>query len=52
MRSKTSAALVGIGMGMGSAILYHNLKNGNMKKMVRKMNSMKTKAIDDLENMM
>ena len=27
-------------------------KNGNMKKLVRKMNSAKTKAISDLENMM
>ena len=51
MKSKMSTALVGLGMGMGGAMLYHNLKNGNMKKMVRKMNSAKTKAIDDLENM-
>ena len=45
-------ALLGIGMGVGSAALYQNIKNGNVKKMVRKMNSAKTKAIDDLENMM
>ena len=52
MKSKMGMALMGIGMGVGSAALYHNIKNGNMKKWVRKMNSAKTKAIDDLENMM
>ena len=31
--------------------ILKNIKNGNMKKWVRKMNSNKTKAIDDLENM-
>lgn len=45
-------ALMGIGIGAGSAALYQNIKNGNVKKLVRKMNSAKTKAIDDLENMM
>lgn len=44
-------ALMGLGIGVGSAALYHNVKNGNMKKMVRKMNSAKTKAVNDLENM-
>ena len=52
MKSKAGMALLGMGIGVGSAALYHNLKNGNIKKMVRKMNSAKTKAIDDLENMM
>lgn len=51
MKSKTGMAFTMMGIGMGSAILYHNIKNGNMKKWVRKMNSSKTKAIDDLENM-
>lgn len=51
MKSKVGMALMGIGIGVGSAALYKNVKNGNMKKMVRKMNSAKTKAIDDLENM-
>lgn len=44
-------ALVGLGIGVGSAALYQNIKNGNMKKWVRKMNSAKTKAVQDLENM-
>jgi len=52
MKSRMGMALLGIGMGVGSAALYQNIKNGNVKKMVRKMNSAKTKAIDDLENMM
>lgn len=52
MRSNMSNLLVGMGMGIGGAVLYQNLKNGNVKKAVRKMNSAKTKAIDDLEDMM
>ena len=52
MKSKTGMALMGIGIGVGSAALYTNIKNGNMKKMVRKMNSAKTKAVSNLENMM
>lgn len=52
MRSKTGMALMAMGIGVGSAALYQNLKNGNIKRMVRRMNSAKTKAIDDLENMM
>ena len=51
MKSKTTMALVGLGIGVGSAALYQNVKNGNMKKWVRKMNSAKTKAVEDLENM-
>lgn len=51
MKSKMGMALIGLGMGVGSAALYQNIKNGNMKKWVRKMNSAKTKAIEDLENM-
>lgn len=51
MKSKMGMALMGLGIGVGSAALYHNVKNGNMKKMVRKMNSAKTKAVNDLENM-
>lgn len=52
MKSNMSNFLVGMGMGIGGAVLYHNIKNGNMKKAVKKMNSAKTKAIDDLEDMM
>ena len=51
MKSKAGMALMGLGIGVGSAALYQNIKNGNIRKMVRKMNSAKTKAIDNLENM-
>ena len=51
MKSKMGMTLMGLGIGVGSVTVYHNIKNGNMKKMVRKMNSAKTKAIDNLENM-
>ena len=37
MKSKMGMALMGLGIGVGSAALYHNVKNGNMKKWVRKM---------------
>ena len=52
MKSRMGNLVMGMGIGVGSAALYKNLKNGNMKKWVRKMNSAKTKAIDDLEDMM
>lgn len=52
MKSKIGMAMMGMGIGVGGAMLYKNIKNGNMKKWVRKMNSAKTKAVDDLENMM
>lgn len=52
MKSKAGMALMGLGIGVGSAALYQNIKNGNIRKMVRKMTSAKTKAVSDLENMM
>lgn len=52
MKSKVGMAIMGMGIGVGSAALYQNIKNGNIKKLARKMNSAKTKAIDNLENMM
>ena len=52
MKSKAGMALMGLGIGVGSAALYQSIKNGNIRKMVRKMNSAKTKAVSDLENMM
>ena len=52
MKSKTGMALMGLGIGVSSAALYTNIKNGNMKKIVRKIKSAKTKAVSNLENMM
>ena len=51
-KASISSVMLGMGIGVGSAALYMNIKNGNMRKIVRKMNSAKTKAISDLENMM
>ena len=50
MKMKNSLYL--IGLGVGGTILYQQLKNGNLRKIVRKMNSSKTKMLEDLENMM
>ncbi len=49
MKLKTGMAMMAGGV-MG-AVLYQQMKNGNIKKMVRQMNRAKTKAIDDLEDM-
>ena len=38
--------------GMGAAIMYEQIKNGNLKKMWRNMKNKELKAIDELENMM
>ncbi len=50
MRMKSNLAL--IAMGVGGTLLYQNIKNGNMKKMMRKMKSETKKTIEDLEDMM
>ena len=50
--SSIGKMMLGMGIGVGSAMLYQNIKNGNVRRAVRKMNSAKTKAISDLENMM
>ena len=49
---KTKNALYLIGLGIGSTLLYQNIKNGNVKRWTREMNRAKTKMIDDLEDMM
>ncbi len=51
-KSSIGNMMLGMGIGVGSAALYMNIKNGNMRRLVRKMNSAKTKAISDLEDMM
>ena len=50
MKVKSSMAL--IGAGVAGTILYQQMKNGNIKHMMSKMNKAKIKAIDDLEEMM
>lgn len=41
-----------IGLGIGGTLLYQQIKNGNLRKVVRQMNRSKTKMLEDLENMM
>lgn len=50
MRIKSSMAL--IAMGVGGTLLYQNMKNGNMKKMMNKVKIETKKTMDDLEDMM
>lgn len=50
MKLKSSMALMTTG-ALG-VLMYQNIKNGNMKKMVTKFNKAKKKAISDLEEMM
>lgn len=49
---KTKNAIYLIGLGIGSTLLYQNIKNGNVKRWTREMNRAKTQMIDDLEDMM
>jgi len=39
-------------LGIGSTLLYQQLKSGNLKKIVRDMNKAKTQMLDDIEDMM
>lgn len=50
MKMKNSMYL--IGLGIGATLLYQQVKNGNLRKIVRKMNSSKTKMLEDLEDML
>lgn len=50
MKMKNSLYL--IGLGIGGTILYQQIKNGNLRQIIRKMNRSKTKMLEDLEDMM
>ena len=39
-------------MGIGATILYQQIKNGNMKKLMKDMENLKCKTMEDLEDMM
>ena len=41
-----------IGLGVGGTLLYQQIKNGNLRKVVREMNRSKTKMLEDLEDML
>lgn len=49
---KTKTAMCLIGLGIGGTILYQQVKNGNLRKMVRKMNRAKTRMLENIEDMM
>lgn len=50
MRVRYGAALVA--MGVGGTLLYQQVKNGNMKKMMRDVKRVSKKTMNDLEDMM
>ena len=50
MKMKDSLWL--IGLGIGGTLLYQQIRNGNLRKVVREMNRSKTKMLEDLEDMM
>ena len=39
-------------LGIGGTLLYQQLKNGNLRRVVREMNRSKTKMLEDLEDML
>ncbi len=41
-----------IGMGVGGTLLYQQIKNGNMKRMINDVKRVSKKTMDDLEDMM
>ena len=41
-----------IGLGIGGTLLYQQIRNGNLRKVVRQMNRSKTKMLEDLEQLM
>ena len=49
---KMKNSLYFIALGIGGTILYQQIKNGNLRDAVRKMNRSKTKMIEDLEDLM
>ena len=50
MKMKSSIALIMV--GVGGTLLYQQIKNGNVSKMMKKMMNAEKKAIDNLEDMM
>ena len=50
MEMKKSMML--IAMGVGGTLLYQQVKNGNVRRMMKDMMNTKAKICDDLEDMM
>jgi len=49
---KLRTSLYMILLGIGGTLLYQEVKNGNLRKLVRNMNAKKTKMLEDIENML
>ena len=49
---KLKGALCLMGLGVGATLLYQNIKNGNIRKWTKEMNTAKTQMLKDLEDMM
>ena len=49
---KIKNSLYMVGLGIGATILYQQIKNGNLRRVVRQMNRSKTKMLEDLEDLM
>ena len=49
---KLKDSLYMIALGIVGTLLYQQIKNGNLRRIVRNMNRQKTKIIEDLEDMM
>lgn len=50
MKMRNSLSL--IALGVGGTLLYQQIQNGNLRKVVKQMNRSKTKMLEDLEDMM
>ncbi len=50
MKLRNSIYMFGLGVGM--TLMYQQIKNGNLRKIIRKMNRSKTAMLEDLENFM
>jgi hypothetical protein len=51
MKNNLMNSLWIIGLGVGGTILYQQIKNGNLKKVVYEMDCAKMKMLDNLEEM-
>jgi hypothetical protein len=49
---KVKSMIASFTAGVGSAVLFENIRNGNMQKMMKKMLKKDIKCMNDLEDMM
>lgn len=48
---KMGSKIALVSMGVGGTLLYQQMRNGNMKKMMNDVKKVSKKTIDDLEDM-